>query len=82
MADKYTFKVVSVCEGGEHLNIDILRNGEAYKSMSVSRSEIQTGNYKTWPEISPLLIAKILKSAGTTTDEEHITAIEGAEIIL
>lgn len=81
----YTFKVVSICSGGEHITIDILCDGKTYKTAHLSREEIRTGNFKTWPEISPLLLAKRIKNSNLTdasTDDEIIAAIESAEVVL
>lgn len=82
MSDKYTFTIDSVCGGGEHLTISMYRNNEKYKTFNVSREDIVTGAYKTWPEVSPLLLAKALKSAGSKTDAEHKTVIESLVISL
>ena len=78
----YTFKIVSVCEGGEHITINVLRNGEAYKTRTLSREDIATGEFQTWDKIASLLIAKRLKSSGATTDAEYISAIESMVIEL
>lgn len=82
MADKYTFTVDSVCGGGEHLTMSMYRNKELYKTFVTTREEIVTGAYRTWPEVSPLLLAKALKSAGSKTDAEHKTVIESLVISL
>ena len=82
MADTYTFKIKSTCAGGGHITIDILKNGDWYKEATYSREQIQTGEFQKMENISSYLIAKILKSAGTKTDDEHISAIEKAEVIL
>lgn len=82
MSDTYKFKVRGTCAGGEHITIDILRNGSAYKTRVFSREDIATGEYQTWDKISSLLIAKIIKGSGATTDAEYISAIESTEIKL
>lgn len=82
MADKYTFKIASVCSGGEHITVEALRNGEKYKTRTLSREDIATGEFQTWDKIASLLIAKIIKGSGATTDAEYISAIENAEVVL
>ena len=82
MADKYTFKIASVCTGGEHITIEFLRNGEKYKTRTISREDISTGEFQTWDKIATLLIAKRLKWSGATTDIEYISAIESMVIEL
>jgi hypothetical protein len=82
MAKSYTFKIKSVCPGGEHVTIDIYLDGELYKTRTVSREDINTGEYQTWDKIMTLLIAKAIKHSGAKTDAEYVSAIESASIIL
>ena len=82
MADKYTFKIASVCSGGEHITVEVLRNGEKYKTRTLSREDIATGEYQKWENIMTLLIAKAIKHSGATTEEEYLKAINNMVITL
>lgn len=79
---KYTFEIVSICEGGEHININIMRDGELFKSTMYSKEDIITGKYLTWDGIAPLLLAKIAKGADSQTLEGYMSAIQDTEILL
>ena len=79
MADNYTFKIDRVCTGGEHINIQILKNNIVIGSRQVNKTDIINTDLKI-EDVLEFLISKII--IGKTTMVQRKTAIESAVITL
>ena len=77
----YTLKVEAVCPGGEHITLQLYKDGVAGKKITLNKSEIADAN----TDVSNVIIflAKLaVKSAGATTPAQRKAAIEGMVITL
>lgn len=81
MAQTYTFKIISVCSGGEHITIRVLEDGVAAGTMIVAKSEI-ADTQLTAKDVAPWLFKKAIQNAGATTAAGRKTAIESAQVVL
>jgi len=79
MADTYTFKIDRVCDGGEHIHVQMLRNNVEIGIKRVDKTEVLNPDLSI-DEVLPFLISKIIK--GCTTVKQRKTAIESAVITL
>ena len=77
----YTLKVEAVCAGGEHITLQLYKDGVAKKKITLNKSEIADAD----TDVSDVIIflAKLAaKSAGATTPAQRKAAIEGMVISL
>lgn len=81
MAKTYTFKIVSVCAGGEHVQVRLLEDGISLGVYKLDKTDMLNSAVKV-PDMMESLIYRILKNSGATTAAARKTAIEGASIIL
>lgn len=81
MAQTYTFKIVSVCPGGEYITVRILEDGVSIGTKIITRSEIAS-NDLTAHDVLPWFLKKIVANSGATTAAQRKTAIEAASVIL
>ena len=81
MAETFTFKILSVCSGGEHINVRVLKDGSALTTKTINKTDI-INTELTWHEVLPFLLNKIVANSGATTAAQRKTAIEGASITL
>jgi hypothetical protein len=79
MADNYTFKVNKVCAGGEHINIQILKNNVAIGIKQVSRTDILNPKMAL-EDVLEFLLGKAI--IGSSTPSQRKTAIESMVVTL
>lgn len=80
MAD-YTLKINSVCAGGEHITLQLYKDGVAAKKIQITKSELMNSDVDITDAIV-FLARQAIKSAGATTNAARKTAIEGMVITL
>lgn len=73
----YTVKIDSVCSGGEHIRLKVLRDGVEVKKFGVTRTDMLTNNL-TWEEVLPFFLRQTIKKSGATTLAQAKTAVEAA----
>lgn len=77
----YTVKVAGVCSGGEHISLDIKRDGTTVKRLTVTKTEILHAD----TDIEDALIyflRQAIRKAGATTLSKAKTAVEAAQWVI
>ena len=77
----YTLKIYSVCSGGEHITLQIYKDGVANKKFNITKSEVM-GSDLNLEDTLLWLIRQAIKNAGATTNAQRKAAIEGMVITL
>jgi hypothetical protein len=77
----YTVKIVAICPGGEHITLQLYKDGEAVKKIQVTKEEVMNSDV----DISDAMVALIrqaVKSADAKTNVQSKKAIEGMVVTL
>lgn len=77
----YTLKIDSVCAGGEHITLQLYKDGVAKKKIQLNKSDIADADTDV-SEVIIFLAKLAAKSAGATTAVQRKAAIEGMVITL
>ena len=77
----YTFKVASVCTGGEHITIGLYRDGSKVGTKQITKSEALTDDADL-KDVIILLIKKAISSSSSTTAAQRKAAIEAIQVTL
>ena len=77
----YTLKVAAVCAGGEHITLQLYKDGVATKKVQLAKSEIDDVDTDV-SEVIIFLAKLAAKSARATTPAQRKAAIEGMVISL
>lgn len=81
MSKTYTFKIVSVCDGGEHIRVRILEDGVVAGVRVIDRSNVLIDD-TALTDIMENLFKRAIKNASATTAAARKTAIESIQVIL
>lgn len=81
MASNYTITIDSVCTGGEHIRLQLKKDGVNIKKINVTKEDI-TNPEVDWDEVLGKLIRQAIKSASANTAAKRKAAIEGMVITL
>lgn len=73
----FTVEYNRQCTGGEHITLDVLRDGVKIREMTVIRTEILTTDLN-YADVLPFFLRETIKRAGATTLGQARTAIEAA----
>lgn len=76
----YTIKVIGACTGGEHIALDIKRDGAVVKRISITKSDLESS--PNWEEVIVALMREKIKSSGATTLAQMKAAVEAASWVL
>lgn len=81
MAKTYTFKIVAVCDGGEHIRVRILEDGVATGVRVINKTDVLTDD-TVLTDIMENLFKRAIKNASATTATARKTAIEAIQVTL
>lgn len=79
--DDYTFKILGTCTGGEHIRMQVYRDGAELKKIVVNKSEILE-SAPALDEILPPLMKAAIQVAGAKTLTTARTAVEAMVVKL
>lgn len=77
----YTVRVAGVCSGGEHITLNLRRDGTTVRQMVVTKTDIMNNETQLEDALVFFLRAAI-KKAGATTMAQAKTAVEAAEWVI
>lgn len=77
----YTVRVANVCAGGEHITLNVRRDGTVVKKLTVTKTDILQ-NQTEFEEALLFFLRAAIKKAGATTTAQAKTAIESAEWVI
>jgi hypothetical protein len=81
---RYTLKIDSVCTGGEHIKIKVLKDGAQEGLFDVTKTGIMgiIENDLDWNDVVVFVLKKAVHNSGATTAAERKAAIEAAELVM
>lgn len=77
----YTFAIVHICPGGEHIDIQVYKDGIAADLLHVTDTEMANNNFQ-WRDVAPFLLQTAIQNAGAITMSEREAAIDAMQVIL
>ena len=77
----YTVKVLGQCSGGEHITLQILKDGVNLRKTMVTKTEIFQ-NETTWEEAMIFFLRQAIRKANATTILQAKAAVESAEWVV
>ncbi len=77
----YTIKVAAVCAGGEHITLQLYKDGVAIKKIQTTKEEMMNSDVDISDALG-VLIRQTVKSAGAKTDAKRKETIEKMVITL
>jgi len=76
----YTFKVESVCTGGEHIGIGLYKDSVKVGTKQITRSEATTDDADL-KDVIIYLIKRAIKDNNANTAAKRKAAIEGVQVV-
>jgi len=78
----FTVQVIGACRtGGEHIGLDVLRDGQQVKRIMVCKTDMLTTNLD-WEAVIPFFLREVVKRSGATTLAQAKTAVEAASWVI
>jgi hypothetical protein len=77
----YTIKVAAVCAGGEHITLQLYKDGVAIKKIQTTKEEMMNSDVDISDALG-VLIRQTVKSADAKTNAKRAEAIEKMVITL
>lgn len=77
----YTVKVAGVCSGGEHISLDLKRDGTTVRRLTVTKADILQ-NETSIDDALIFFLRQAIKTAGATTMAQAKTAVEAAQWVI
>lgn len=74
---RYTVKYKSMCSGGGHVTLSVLRDGIAVRDLTLMRSDMLETEL-SWEDVIPFFLREVIKRSGATTLAQARAAIEAA----
>lgn len=77
----YTIKIASICTGGEHITLQLYKDGIAIKKLQTTKEEVMNSDVDI-SDAMMVLIRQAVKSVSAKTNIQRKAAIEGVVITL
>jgi hypothetical protein len=78
----YTVRVLGVCSGGEHVSLNVLRDGDVIKKICFTKTEILDPASIEWENVLIHFMRQAIKKSGATTLAQAKTAVEAMSLEL
>ena len=77
----YTIKIASICTGGEHITLQLYKDGIAINKLQTTKEEVMNSDVDI-SDAMMVLIRQAVKSVSAKTNIQRKAAIEGVVITI